>query len=54
MLNSVLNKQYKSKYGVTTQMLHSYTTIIDEKEIIAPIPDVMNKLIEEEYGNVEF
>lgn len=45
---------HKSKYLVTTQMLHSYTTIYKDIVIKAPIPHDMMRIIEEEYGDLEF
>ena len=47
-------KLHKEKYNVTSQMLHSYITEYDGIEIKAPVPDNMNRIIEEEYGNLEF
>lgn len=47
-------KLHKDKYNITSQMLHSYITEYDGIEIKAPIPDNMNRIIEEEYGNLEF
>ena len=47
-------KLHKVKYNVSSQMLHSYITEYDGIEIKAPVPDNMNRIIEEEYGNLEF
>ena len=47
-------KLHKEKYNVTSQMLHSYITEYDGIEIKAPVPDNMNRIIEEEYGYLEF
>lgn len=47
-------KLHKEKYNVTSQMLHSYITEYDGIEIKAPVPDNMSRIIEEEYGNLEF
>ena len=47
-------KLHKDKYNITSQMLHSYITEYDGIEIKAPVPDNMNRIIEEEYGNLEF
>ncbi len=47
-------KLHKEKYNVTSQMLHSYITEYNGIEIKAPVPDNMNRIIEEEYGNLEF
>ncbi|MCR4610976.1 MAG: RluA family pseudouridine synthase, partial [Lachnospiraceae bacterium] len=48
-----VNELYRQKYGIITQALHSYTTYYDNKNITAPLPDALQRLIEEEYGNVE-
>ena len=47
-------KLHKDKYNITSQMLHSYITEYDGIEIKAPVPDNMSRIIEEEYGNLEF
>lgn len=49
-----INNHYKSLYKLYTQALHSYITIYNNIEIKAPLPNVINRIIEEEYGNVEF
>ncbi len=48
-----VNTAYKAKYGVKSQMLHSYETFYRDIKIIAPIPSIINRIIEEEYGNME-
>ena len=50
--NKPVNEAYKAKYGVTTQLLHSYITFYQDKEIKAPLPAVMQRIIEEEYGDL--
>lgn len=47
------NDYYKEKYNVTSQMLHSYQTYYDDIIITAPLPDIMKRIIKEEYGDVE-
>ena len=47
-----INEAYKAKYGVTTQLLHSYVTFYKNTEIKAPLPGVMKRIIEEEYGDL--
>lgn len=49
-----INNHYKSLYKLSTQALHSYITIYNNIEIKAPLPNVINRIIEEEYGNLEF
>ena len=51
--SKAVNEAYKAKYGVKSQLLHSYITYYNDNKIIAPIPGTMNKIIEEEYGDVE-
>ena len=48
-----INDTYRDRYGVTSQLLHSYKTTYEGNEIIAPIPSVMSEIIEEEHGNLE-
>lgn len=52
--DSAINMMYKEKYNITSQALHSYITEYDGIEIKAPIPTGMKRIIEEEYGNLEF
>ena len=47
-------KKHNKTYNVSYQMLHSYITIYDDIVIKAPIWDNMNRIIEVEYGNLEF
>lgn len=49
-----INNYYKDLYKLSSQALHSYITIYNNTEIKAPLPKIMRRIIEEEYGNLEF
>jgi len=49
-----INNYYKDLYKLSSQALHSYITIYNNIEIKAPLPKIMRRIIEEEYGNLEF
>lgn len=49
-----INSFYKKNYNLKSQALHSYITEYNDIKIKAPLPEVINKIIEDEYGNLEF
>lgn len=45
-----VNEMMKKKYGLSTQLLHSYRLVIDGKEIVGDVPPNFEKIIKDIFG----
>lgn len=53
--NAGTNETYKQKYGLKFQLLHAYRLVLNDREFVAPKPELFVRIEKEEiHGNVEF
>ena len=59
--NAKVNEKFRSEYGLRSQLLHSYRlrfpvmdepfTDLSQKEIVAPIPELMQQILQDKFHN---